>query len=609
MPGLLGVIGLGAWDTAKAVVDSMTNAMRHEPFYKSSAYMAESQRVCVGWVAHPGSLLASMPAWNRTRDVCLILAGDEVSDLPESGTFDTSGPGLAERRAEHLLALYDRDDLAFLDRLNGWFCGLLVDFRKGSTVLFNDRYGFQRLYVHERDGGLYFASEAKALLSVLPQLRVLDRQSFGETFALGCVLENRTLFRGVSLLPPGSAWTVTGSSPLRKQTYFSASGWESQPPLGESEFCDALSDTFARVLPRYLQGSPGTLGMSLTGGLDGRMIMARENVGPGQLPCYTFVGPYRECADVRIARRIARMCGQSYETISVGEGFLRDFPALAEKAIYVSDGTMDITGAVELFVNRRVREIAPVRLTGNYGSEIIRRNVAFRPGAFPERLLDPEFCASVQAAHDTYRRQREDNDVSFVAFKQVPWHHYGRYSVESSQLIVRSPYLDNDLVSLAYRATPTLAKSARPALHAIAAGRADLAHVPTDRGLAAGRPIMETNVRRAYQEFTAKAEYAYDYGMPQWLARLDHLFAPLHPEGLFLGRHKFYHFRVWYRDRLSGYLNEVLLDPRARGRDYLNGKELHRIVDEHTRGVANHTSEIHRLLGAELLHRQLLERA
>ena len=55
-------------------------------------------------------------------------------------------------------------------------------------------------------------------------------------------------------------------------------------------------------------------------------------------------------------------------------------------------------------------------------------------------------------------------------------------------------------------------------------------------------------------------------GMPQWVAKADHLMAPLHLEKLFLGRHKFHHFRIWYRDKLGNYLKEVLLDPRSRSR-------------------------------------------
>src|SRR5262245_30390889 len=96
--------------------------------------------------------------------------------------------------------------------------------------------------------------------------------------------------------------------------------------------------------------------------------------------------------------------------------------------------------------------------------------------------------------------------------------------------------------------------------------------------------------------------------MPQRLAGLDHLLAPLHLERLFLGRHKFYHFRVWYRDQLSQYLKEILLDLRARHRPYLQGQVLVRVVDAHTRGRQNWTKEIHRVLSLELLQRQLIER-
>jgi hypothetical protein len=49
--------------------------------------------------------------------------------------------------------------------------------------------------------------------------------------------------------------------------------------------------------------------------------------------------------------------------------------------------------------------------------------------------------------------------------------------------------------------------------------------------------------------------------MPQVATRADHLVSLLHlGRLLFLGRHKYYHFRVWYRDALSRYAREMLLD-------------------------------------------------
>jgi asparagine synthase (glutamine-hydrolysing) len=112
-----------------------------------------------------------------------------------------------------------------------------------------------------------------------------------------------------------------------------------------------------------------------------------------------------------------------------------------------------------------------------------------------------------------------------------------------------------------------------------------------------------------YLEFFFKAEYAYDMGMPQWMARIDHMFAPLHLERVWLGRHKPFHFRVWYRDHLNEYVRQMLLDDRALARPYVNRAGVEQAVNSHLRGDQNHTDEIHRLLALELAHRLFVESA
>jgi asparagine synthase (glutamine-hydrolysing) len=97
--------------------------------------------------------------------------------------------------------------------------------------------------------------------------------------------------------------------------------------------------------------------------------------------------------------------------------------------------------------------------------------------------------------------------------------------------------------------------------------------------------------------------------MPQWLARVDHILASLHLDKVFLGRHKFYHFRIWYRDKLSQYLKEILLDSRTRQRPYLRGNFLEEMVNSHIKGYRNYTLEIHRALTSELIQRQLVEQS
>jgi asparagine synthase (glutamine-hydrolysing) len=108
-------------------------------------------------------------------------------------------------------------------------------------------------------------------------------------------------------------------------------------------------------------------------------------------------------------------------------------------------------------------------------------------------------------------------------------------------------------------------------------------------------------------EFQFKAEYAYDYGMPHWMAGVDRAFSPLRLERLFLGRHKFYHFRLWYRDALSPYVRDVLLDPRALSRPYLQRHAVEAVVRSHIGGYRNYTTSIHKLLTLELIHRQFID--
>ena len=584
----------------------MVKCMMHEPFYNSGTYSNGRLGLWVGWVSYEKSFSDCMPVWNETKDVCIIFSGEDFTDQAEIKNLKAKGHEFKSENASYLVHFYEEMGDKFIEKLNGRFSGLIVDLRESKVVLFNDRYGLSRIYFHENSNGFYFASEAKALLKVLPELRRLDMSSLGEFFSCGCSLQNRTLFSGISLLPCGSAWTYFPREPMIRESYFRTSTWENQDPLSPTEYYERLKETWVRILPRYFRGKE-KVGVSLTGGKDSRMIMAWAKHPAGNLPCYTFGGKYRDSNDVRIARLVANICHQPYQVIQVGHDFLSQFPDLAERTVYLTDGAMNVSATPDLFVNRIVRKIAPVRVTGNYAQELLRGAIAFKPKSLIETLFDPEFASIVRDSNQTYSSELTPNRLSFVVFKQMPWHHYSRLALELSQLTVRSPYMDNDLVGLSFQMPPELAMNIEPQLRLIANGNSAVNNIGTDRGVLYRSIPIFTKFNHLYQEFTFKAEYAYDYGMPHWLARFDHIFEKLHLERVFLGRHKFYHFRIWYRDELSRYVKGILLDPRTLSRPYLNGRFVEEIVNSHIKGYRNYTSEIHQLLSSELIHRQLIE--
>jgi asparagine synthase (glutamine-hydrolysing) len=337
------------------------------------------------------------------------------------------------------------------------------------------------------------------------------------------------------------------------------------------------------------------------------MILAWKPCSSGELRCYTFGSKYRDCADVKISREVARICRQRHETISVDGEFLSQFPVLAEKSVYISDGAMDVTGSVDLYVQGIARRIAPVRMTGTGGGEILRSLLVFKPGSRGQELLEPELARLTREAATTYATELLGHRRSFAVVKQAPWFLGSKFVLERSQIMLRMPYFDNDVVALAYQAPPDDAATSDLALRLCADGNPALRSIPTDRGLAL-RSIPGLNgARHLAQEFGFRAEYAYGYGMPQWLARFDHALAPLHLERLFLGRHKIDHFRVWYRDELSAYVKDILLDPRTLSRPYLARTCLEEAVTRHIKGNRNYTAEIHKLVATELVQRQFIE--
>lgn len=344
----------------------------------------------------------------------------------------------------------------------------------------------------------------------------------------------------------------------------------------------------------------------MTGGLDTRVILASHPPAPGALPSYTFGGPFRESQDVLVGRKIADICQQSHQVIEVGKEYLAGFPEYAQRTVFMTEGTVDVSRS-DLYLSQMARKIAPAKIVGTYGSEIVRHAVMFKPAEPPNGLLSPDFMSHVHEAASTYASVRRQHPVTFAAFRQSPWYHHGVLALEQSQLTVHSPFLDNDFVRTVYRAPISSPEEDDVRLRLIKDGSPVLGRVPSDRGVGGNGNRVKSVIRHLFQEFTFKAEYAYDYGMPQSVARIDNFLSAFRFQRLFLGRHKFLHFRVWYRDQLSSYVRQILLDPLSLSRPYVQRENTKFIVESHLKGERNYTTAIHRLLTMELLHRTFLD--
>lgn len=597
MPGIAGIIRRHKYAGIATDLRRMLGSMMHETFYTSSQYTNEKIGLYMGCVSHDENLGRQMPLASQDGQRVLIITGEHFP-YPDGAAGE-------ETIARELLRVYAESETKLLRHLNGWFSGVAIDLRAGTATLFNDRYGMGRIYLHEGEDEFIFSSEAKAILAIRPNLRKIDPAALGEYLRFNCVLGNKSLFDGISLLPSASSWRFAGDATPRKSTYFEFSEWEQQESDKPEKFQERFDAAIARIAPSYMEGSE-KIGLSLTAGLDTRVLLAAANAAARPMPCYTFGGLWGETYDIRTARMLAQRCNGSHEVIRLGEQFLRDFSEYARQSVYLSDGTHDsILGAHDVYFNEVARKIAPIRLTGKFGSEVVRIRKLIPGGSFPAHLLQAGFAPFLDSPSSFAAMSQRCHPLTRVVAEEIPWYEFGRVKVEQSKIVLRTPYMDNELVQLMFRAPGAMRACRDLQTRFVTGASPNLVSIPTNMG---GMREGGLAARLSYALFWAlfKVEFIYLFATPHWLTRLDRKMEKLRPERIITGRQKFEGYRIWLKTHLADFVRDVMLDPRARCTEFFDKNWVRKVVLRHTAGTHNYLIEINKMLTVELIHSALL---
>ncbi len=229
---------------------------------------------------------------------------------------------------ELVLSAWGRERASCLDRLLGPFAFVLHEPGEGTTYLVRDRFGHKPFQYAIREHRLYFASEIKTLLAVLP--RDLDERGLIEWSLYGDVLPPRTLFRGIRTLPPGHLLEAKSGGASHPRAYYRA--WDVVDPAryaenvgrSTSEVLDLLDAEVERAVVGHM-GDGTDVGVMLSGGVDSTAIAAQA-ARHRKLPAYNFSVLGDPQLDERpIARRVAEELGLPLEHVVVdGDTYRRE---------------------------------------------------------------------------------------------------------------------------------------------------------------------------------------------------------------------------------------------------------------------------------------------
>jgi len=216
-----------------------------------------------------------------------------------------------------------------LNELNGMFAFALFDNKNSKWILARDPFGIKPLYYIALKDKIVFASEIKALLEHPDVNAEVDSESVQQYLTFQFCLGERTLFRKIQKLAPGSYITGTGEK-VEKISQYWRMKFHMDDNNNEEYFANHLSSLIKDSVHLQLR-SDVPLGAYLSGGLDSSTVaaIAAEYIGPGMK---TFHGFFPDGTDYDESN-FARVAAESFqaELLTIGlspQQFIEDMPAL-----------------------------------------------------------------------------------------------------------------------------------------------------------------------------------------------------------------------------------------------------------------------------------------
>lgn len=287
MCGIAGIVKQNGAPVERPLLQRMIGMVNHRGPDAAGFYLSG----CVG-LAHARLSIIDLggghqPMHNEDKTAWITFNGEIFNyvelreDLLKKGhRFQTQSD------TEVIIHLYEEMGEDCVQYLNGQWAFAIWDSRSERLFLSRDRVGVRPLFYATTPEGFAFGSEIKSLLAVPSVHRAIDTEALDELFTFWVTLPPRTIFAGVSELPPGHS-LVLERGDMRVQPYWTLDYNPSKGPKNEEEAREALLELLLDATRIRLR-SDVPVGAYLSGGLDSTVIAALvKKLGKTQLKTFS----------------------------------------------------------------------------------------------------------------------------------------------------------------------------------------------------------------------------------------------------------------------------------------------------------------------------------
>ncbi len=287
-----------------------------------------------------------------------------------------------------------------VERLSGQFAFALWDSKRARLLAARDRAGEKPLYYHEGPDDIVFASEIKSLLSRADVPRKLDLEALDLFLTYEFILAPRTIFQGVSKLPPAHAMSVERGR-VNTWAYWRAPDAAEQG-RSEAYWARELRETLTSAVRSQMM-SDVPLGAFLSGGIDSSTVVALMAEASSR-PVKTFNIAFREGSydESSYAREVSKLFGTEHREEMISPDVVSLFDRLV---VHLDEPFADVS----LFPTYLVSEVASrevkVVLSGDGGDELFAGYdwyVADRLARTLSRFPGPRALGALEAASEWF---------------------------------------------------------------------------------------------------------------------------------------------------------------------------------------------------------------
>jgi len=307
------------------------------------------------------------PIYNEDETVSVVLNGEIYNYREKRAELEARGHRFRTTSdTEVIVHLYEEFGVDCVQHLRGMFAFAVWDASKQRLMLARDRVGIKPLYYGVFGERLVFASEVKCLLTLPEVERRLDWSALQHLFTFLATPPAHSIVEGVHKLEPGHVLVADAGRPPEVRRYWDVN-FEPDTARSEADMVEELRSVLRETVALHMI-SDVPLGAFLSGGVDSSAVVATM-AQLSERPVKTFAIGFGDddYNELGYARTVSRKLGTDHRELVLEPDV---FSVLDELVWFLDEPFGDSSAIPTYMVSKLAAEEVTVVLSGDGGDEL-----------------------------------------------------------------------------------------------------------------------------------------------------------------------------------------------------------------------------------------------